>query len=645
MSQGSKPVGERPIFPPAYAGFLPVFERLSDAMVELLHGQLLQFERLSSSLDWQEIAPQGEFEGLGGLTTRGEIAHIVQSELLLRTEAPLEFLRRLAEAETLFLEKQYADPGARPVYRAIVSVGPGLLGHGRLVALAALFFMARIAAAREAAFHWCFLPRERGAVWFDGLSVNTIKRFLRAASYREMDGDDVEAAQRVWETLVPDAGGAGVPDYHDWTIGAAVPRAVDQGSALRFLLQPPVPGERRAMQVAVRRGGAERTRTTVLLPDDRICVSALNDPFAPLKPGDLPKLATGPKPGLEGWEPLYFVTPRADRKIVRMPEGVLILAGEATWKSSRQWFIPLPEGFKLAGIVLEDRLLQLVVNSARSGQDVMRYWAITLADGQGNVASSMVRKVPSDHLFRNQRAWTLPALNWGGSVEVYSSFGKAFLFAERGWGEDARFSPLDKAPKLLWSNGVYCIVRDKSDPAGVQALRHTKRKYDRFAVDREAFDADRLLDMVYAPAQRSLAYSIVPGEWTVPSRNQAAEAATFRLEPHETLLSAYGTPQQLTARIWSDARYGGKGTVRTMRYDNGVGMLKQAATKLGRDALSIAKVQLGDDGTWAMRVDEGQAPTELLLYRRKHGGTACQRFDLQALVREAVRIELGGLDD
>lgn len=644
MTEAAKRRAERPIFPAAYAGFLPVFERLSDALVELLHGQLLQFERLSSSLDWQEFAPQGEFEGLGGLTTRGEIAHIVQSELLLRTEAPLEFLRRLAEAETLFLEKQFADPGSRPVYRAIVSVGPGLLGHGRLVALAALFFMASIAAARGAEFHWCFLPREQGAVWFDALSVNTIKRFLRAASYREMDGDDVAAAQRTWEMLVPDAGGFGAQDYHDWTIGAGPFRTRDPGSALRFTLQPPVPGERRAMQIGVRRGGSERTRTTILLPDDRICVSALNDPFAPLKPSDLARLATGPKPGLEGWEPLYFVTPRADRKIVRMPDGVLILAGEASWKSSRQWFIPLPEDVKLAGIVLEDRLLQIATHSARSGQDVMRYWAVHLADTQGNVASGLVRKVPSAHLFRNQRPWALPALNWGGSIEVYSTFGKAFLFAERGWGEDARFSPLDTAPKLLWSNGVYGIVRDKS-ASWAQALRHTKRRYDRFAIDREALDADRLLDMVYAPVQRSLAYSVTPGVWKVPSRNDAAEAATFRLEPHETLLAAYGTPQQLTARIWSDARYGGKGTVRTMRYEGGMGTLRQAVIKLGPDALSVAKVQLADDGVWAMAVDDSQAPAELLLYRGKHGRMESQRFDLPALAGEAVRIELSGLHD
>ena len=645
MPRAVKPSAERPIFPPAYGGFLPVFERLSDAMVELLHGQLLQFERLASSLDWHELAPQGEFEGLGGLTTRGEIVHIVQSELLLRTEAPLEFLRRLAEAETLFLERQHADPGSRPVYRAIVSVGPGLLGHGRLVALAALFFMARIAAARDAEFHWCFLPREQGAVWFDALSVNTIKRFLRAASYREMDGDDVEAAQRLWETLVPDASRAGTLDYHDWTIGAIAPRGGASGSALHFMLNPPVPGERRAMQIGVRRGGAERTRKTILLPDDRICVSALDDPFAPLKPSDLPKLATEPKAGLEGWEPLYFVTPRADRKIVRMADDLLILAGDAIWKSSRQWFIPLPDDVKLAGVVMEDRLLQIAVNAVQAGQDVMRYWAVNLADGHGSIASTMARKVPSAHLFRNQRPWTLPALNWGSSLEVYSSFGKAFLFAEHGWGEAPRFSPLDKEPKLLWSNGVYCIVRDKSEPSEVQALRHTKRRYDRYAIDREAFDADRLFDMVYAPAQRSLAYSVAPGVWTIPPRHPTAEAATLRLEPHETLLAAYGTVQQATARIWSDARYGGKGTVRTMRYDNGVGTLKQAAIKLGPDALSIAKVQLGDDGVWAMTVDEKQAPAELLVYRRKGGAQNCQRFDLQALALEAVRVELSGLRD
>eukprot|EP01035_Chromulina_nebulosa_P034234 gene34234-45916_t len=185
-----------PRLPAAYAPFAPVLERLSEPLQLLLHGQLLQFETLVRNVDAPEFAPQGEFEGLGGLTMRGDIAQLVQSELLLRTEAPLEFLRRIADSETLYLEKQYADPGARPVFRVMISVGPAILGHGRLLALAALLFMARVALSRGAAFHWCFLPRNEGAVWFDEVSVNTIKRFLRAAARCEMTGEDVAADRR-----------------------------------------------------------------------------------------------------------------------------------------------------------------------------------------------------------------------------------------------------------------------------------------------------------------------------------------------------------------------------------------------------------------------------------------------------------------
>jgi hypothetical protein len=647
--------GGGPAFPSAYAPFLPVLERLSDSLVELLHGQLLQFERLARNFDWRELAPQGEFEGLGGLTLRGEISHIVQSELLLRTEAPLEFLRRLAESETLFHEKQFADPGARPVYRAMISAGPGMLGHGRLIGLAALFFMARIAHARGAEFHWCFLPREAGAVWFDQISVNTIKRFLRAVSYREMDSDDVDAARLVWETLTADAAPAAAPEYLDWVIGSDMrgPAVADSASALAFTLQPPVPGERRAAQIVVRQRGAERNRATIQLPDDRICVSALDTPFAPLKPAELAKLETSPRPKMGGWEPRHFITPRTDTKIVRMRHGLLILTGDPAWKIAQSWFVLLPDHLKLAGVGLDGQLLRIVVHTARSGRDTMILKDIALSAGAAPaILSGLRREVPSSHLFRNQPPGAIPSMSWGGDLEVYSSFGQAFVFRSRPDGGEAQFSPLLKAPKTLWSSGPYRVVQPDPDAKMLRVVKISKRHMDEFFIGEEAIGPDRLFDMVYSPAHRSLAYSVMPNVWTIPpfdwlvKRGDSGDPATIRLEPHETLLSAHGGTQQLTVRIWSDARHGGNGTVRTVRYNNGVPTLKQPVLRLGDDALSIVKIQPGDDGVWAMKVDDDQTPLELLLYRRKkkHSQSECTRFDLQALAREAVKVDLGPLD-
>ena len=169
-----------PKLPAAYAPFLPVLEQLSEPMLRILQGQLAQFERMARILEAPDLADHGDFEGYGGLTQRGDLSQIIQSELLLRTEEPLEFLRRLAESETLYHEKRYADPGARPAYRVMISIGPGSLGHGRMVALAALFFLARIAHGRKAQLHWCFLPRPEGVVWFDALTPETVRRLLRA---------------------------------------------------------------------------------------------------------------------------------------------------------------------------------------------------------------------------------------------------------------------------------------------------------------------------------------------------------------------------------------------------------------------------------------------------------------------------------
>src|SRR4051794_30027811 len=120
MTQGAKATDAAAALPAPYAVFLPVLEQLSVPLGQLIRGQLAQFERLIGGFDEADLHAQGDFEGLGSLTTHGDIAHIVQSELLLRTEAPLEFLRRLAESETLYHEKEYSDPGVKSLYRLTI---------------------------------------------------------------------------------------------------------------------------------------------------------------------------------------------------------------------------------------------------------------------------------------------------------------------------------------------------------------------------------------------------------------------------------------------------------------------------------------------------------------------------------------------
>ena len=115
-------MNEEAVLPKAYAPFAPVLELLPRPLAQVLRGQLAQFEPLARGLEQREFALQGDFEGLGGLTHHGAIDHILQSELLLRTEAPLDWCefqpckatRNPACATSFAASKNSGAPRVRP---------------------------------------------------------------------------------------------------------------------------------------------------------------------------------------------------------------------------------------------------------------------------------------------------------------------------------------------------------------------------------------------------------------------------------------------------------------------------------------------------------------------------------------------------
>lgn len=647
--------------PEAYVAFTPVLERLSQPMLQVLCGQLEQFERLDLHLYPQQPAPRGEFEGLGGLAQRGDLSHIVQSELLLRSEAPLEFLRRLAESETLFLEKEYADPGVRPIYRAMISVGPGVLGHGRMIALAALLFMARQAATRGGDFHWCFLPRGEGAVWFDEVSVNTVKRFLRAASYREMSLEDMDEATALWSRFMSDAGTGTGPV--DWVIGArpwrvalqdARPHLAIEGAAntLAFSLAPPVAATPRSVELRLRRGRRDWTRAAIILPDDHVCTGALKSPFRPPTPtpGAAPPPARRREP--RGWAPQYF-TVAADKIIVRVADGLLILTVDRKGAVLNHWFAPLAADTQFAGFRLHQTALSVLLQSERSGADQLYYGRFALGWGKTPPAleASHVTRATAVQLFRNQPAYSLPTITTSGAVRFHSTSGNPFELTPSPTDKTMTFAPLHNAAKILHSTGVHEVIAIQwRNERLFRVVRAGRERLTDFRGLTEAEADVPVLGLLYSHPDRTLAYSRTPNEWIVadPAHGAAtAELETFTLKPCETLLSGNRQGAAVILRIWSDAGLGGAGEVQSLRIGDRAHPHRTPLVNLEGDALSIARMAYSDDGAlWGVTIDETGAPAELLNYRRRKGDarSALYRFDLAELSRSATVIDLGLID-
>ncbi|MEG3086954.1 hypothetical protein [Sphingomonas sp. PB4P5] len=643
----------RDALPPAYAAFGPVLDQLSAPLREVLHGQLSQFERLIGSFDDVALRPQGDFEGLGGLTLRGDIAHIVQSELLLRTEAPIEFLRRLAESETLYHEKEYADPGATPVYRLTVSVGPGLLGHGRVLALAAIFFLGRVAAERNAAFHWCFVPRADGAVWFDALSINTIKRFLRAASHREASVEDVEEAHALWETLAEAPKRDADRRLVDWTIGAAdrLPTALSQRAvshapqALSFAVRAPVADEARIADIAIRRKGREARRAALDFPANAICLSALNTPFTPLKPAqaELPKLQ---RTARSGWEPLYLIAPHGSGKVLRVARGLLVLMGVTRAERTDAFFLPIAPDMRLAGVRLrQGGDLSVLVQHDRAGRETLTLAMISVRTGMNPIGPSDIRSCDAvaAHLFRGQHRYALPMLfDEGGGVGFYSTHGRKFALDFTKDSSATAFRVIHSQTQIFHGNGAHHVIRAVEYGKPVLKVRRTNNSAIRdYAEGDSPIDPDTLCGMIYSGSHASLAYSTQPNHWTVAGDG----GRDFLLANYETPLIAKMDDDKVVATIWSDARFGGDGTVRVIAIRGDERRVRETVLRLGDDATRVGELQITYDGILAVTLDESGAPAELLAYRRPRRDVpyACTRLALADLIEEAIDLDAQGV--
>lgn len=624
--------------PRAYAPFRQVLSLLSAPLATLLSGQLTQFEQLVRDLEVQEFAFHGEFEGLGGLTHHGVIDHILQSELLLRTEAPLEFLRRMVESETLYHERIFADPGKQQVWRAAISVGPGLLGHGRILALAALFFLARIAAQRGGEFHWCFLPRKEGAVWFDQLSINTIKRFLRSASFREASQGDIAAAHKAWAGLTGVRSDKRVQDFSDWVIGASSPHVSSRHdgpavlfarNALTFALHPPFRTEPRQAEITIRRHTRLAKHAVISFADDQLCLSALEKPFPTPRPETaMPSQLGDTVPDMAGWEPNYLSAPTGLFRLVRLRDGLLIIECNKGVIGSK--FLPMPADAVLVGTAIRKELAVLL-HLVRDGTQVLQYGHFPL--DMGKLSGPSFRRehsVPCSHLFKGAGHYALPVLtSIGDGTEFYSKSGLAYRLGFGRDETDTTFTALHNAKCTLLATGMHQIVgRMLENKPVLTVMKRHNSLVGTFALPNCNELPKSFHGIAWWSSDTSLAYSVRRGSWSVapvkdwyPDRYRDTEL-DFEVAPCERVIAAGIGKNGLWARIWSDARYGGEGTVELVNLADGKRRRLLPPLPLGKHAATVCTLIQTHDGYWAVALGANDDLEYLIQYRQnKHSGS------------------------
>jgi hypothetical protein len=627
MTQESAPL------PPAYAHFQPIVEKLSMELRETLAGQLAQLEPLIHLIDEPALSPRGDMTGLGSLTRHGDLSNILQSELLLRTEAPLEFLRRIAETETLYHEKEYQDDGTKRIMRLMISVGPGMLGYGRILSLAALFFLSRIAHLRQEALHWCYLPNAQGPVWFDEISVNTIKRFLKTASFQEMTVDDVQGAREIWLRLNAAKKGKPQPATIDWIIGAyphdsraAKSLAVVQSlRAIGYRLDPPEEEKPRTALLFLKRSGKAHRPTSFAFPDDKICLSALNKPFAPIKPTETAaQVPVTVAKRMGNWAPHYISAPGGKAKFVKIPGGILILFHGTTQGFKGQYFLPMAQNSRIAGLRLKEQKLHILLQTVAGQQEQLEYSVVGLSfDGiKPVVGRTQTKALPAAQFFREQSRYALPVLPGDSNPSFHGTNGKPFTLH---FGpEDSQFTANMDASAVIYSNGQHRVVR--AEAGGIQILRTLRANNStvhEFSLDSVTFDEAKLHAMLYVSTHGQLAFSLAPNVWTLPGQctlrfegavKQISPALNCEFASYERPLSIRRGRDEIYATVWSDAQAGGDGSIRNLQIRNDRIHAQSKLFDLDKGIRNVVEIIQADDGIWIVTADHRGIPETLNYY-------------------------------
>jgi len=312
----NKPTRHR--LPQAYTGFADLFALFAPPMVQTLGGMLAAFaSRLEMPMLW-EAQPQGEFVGFDGIAQTGDLAHLLESDWLLRELDPDDFVRRVSEREVLYRQRAFEDTGKRNALAVVLDCGPWMLGRNRLCGLAALFHLAAVAERSGAELKW-IVPGQPKDGWITGLSRDTITRYLGQIVQTDLD---LPSLQHAIDGLEVEG------RLELWYIGAAetAPGADALGVTSSFLIET-LHGEGSPADARVMvRGPRRKTTIDITFPGEETCVAALRRPFQP-KPqthrasstDGAQKDALSPLPYDSDW----MLDRHNQAVVLRVPEGIL----------------------------------------------------------------------------------------------------------------------------------------------------------------------------------------------------------------------------------------------------------------------------------------------------------------------------------
>jgi hypothetical protein len=209
-------------------------------------------------------------------------------------------------------------------------------------------------------------------------------------------------------------------------------------------------------------------------------------------------------------------------------------------------------------------------------------------------------------------------------------------------GDGSIFQVDPRAGRIVFDNGVY---RAFCGADGANRVRFEKRsgRFVGMCTADVDLSARKLLGAVFDQNGEIFCYTVEPGRWVV-SRPLVDIPAQINTRAADQIVSIRPRDVGFEVRIWSDARYGGDGSVRLEQHRDSE--VVSSRTRFSFDQLGggVAKYQFVQDGSgWATIVDEAGEPISLVRCRRgkKSGEVVFATHGLEGLQAGAQRLEAG----
>lgn len=346
------------------------------------------------------VVGEGDPDGVDGVTRRAPLDRLLDTERLLATEIPDEFVRRAAQSELLFHALALRETKPPRASLMLVDAGPAQLGAPRLVHLAMVLVLAERAREANARFAWALLqdPPVEGRAPKLVLGAEAPLPALLILDRRALppSADDRAA----WEEFARRAG------WDDlWVIGHDVtPSKKLRGGAVR-VRDPVLRGVAR-LDVEVEHGGRVVHRA-LALPETTTQVKVLRDPrslFA-AKPAPPARAAGSERPDytpasapiiLCGGRKLLCRNAIGDPLIFTLPTGGLKTGRPKRWSCPRGEQV-IAAGWHRRRLVLLTRREGALLRFDWKG-DVFPIGRATLRSEDPSLFASIPERAPEDGL-------------------------------------------------------------------------------------------------------------------------------------------------------------------------------------------------------------------------------------------------------